>query len=75
MVNVLPYTSPGNIISEGTGWVKKVEKCNNGSTTISVKLNVDGLIYHNIILKDVTEVDILNKLYSEPRKKRNVVTT
>ena len=40
------------------------------STTISGNLDVYGLIYHNIPLKDVTKVDILKKLYSDPQKKR-----
>ena len=54
--------------------MKKVDKYNNGSTTMSVKLDVDGLIYHNIHLNDVTKVDILNRMYSEPQKTENVVT-
>ena len=36
---------------------------------MSLKLDVDGLIYHNIPLKDVTKVDILNRMYSEPQNK------
>ena len=68
LVDLLPYTSPGNNIPSRTGWGEKVEKCNNISTTMSVKLDVDGLPYHNISLKDVTEVDILNRMYSEQQK-------
>ena len=64
VVYVLPYTPPGNNILTWTGWVKKVEKCNSGSTTISMKLDVYGLFYHNIPLKYVTKVDILNRMYS-----------
>ena len=30
VVDVLPDKSPDNNIPEGTGWVKKVDKCNNG---------------------------------------------
>ena len=37
---------------------------------MSVKLDVDGLLYHNIPLKDVTKVEILNIMYSEPQKNR-----
>ena len=51
MVNVLLDTSPGNIISAGTGWAKKVDKCYNRSLTISVKLDVDIFLYHNKQLK------------------------
>ena len=36
VVGVLPYTSPGNNRLSVTGWVKKVEKCNNGSTTMAL---------------------------------------
>ena len=35
-----------------------------------MKLYTDGLLYHNIPLKDVTKVDILNIMYIDPRKKR-----
>ena len=58
MVDVLQDTSPVNNWQTGTGWLNIVEKCNNGSTTVSVKLDVDGLLYHNIPLKNVTNVDI-----------------
>ena len=51
VVDVLPYTSPGNNISAGTGWAKKVDKCYNRSLTISVKLDVDIFLYHNKQLK------------------------
>ena len=37
VVDVLPDTFPGNIITAVTSWVKKVDKCNNLSTKISVK--------------------------------------
>ena len=40
VVDVLPDTSPGYNILEGTGWTNKVEKCNNGSTTMSLKFDV-----------------------------------
>ena len=59
-VDVFPDTFTGNRIPEGTGWVKKVDKCNNGSTKMSVKLDVDGFLYHNITLKGVSRVYILN---------------
>ena len=71
MVDVLPDISPGNNIPERTDWVKKVEKYNNVSITISVKLDVDGFLYHNIPLKDVTNVGIVNRMYSKPQKNRN----
>ena len=51
VVDVLPDTSYGNNILSGTGWVKKLYKFNNGLTATSVKLDVDGLLYHNIPLK------------------------
>ena len=54
--------------------MKKVEKCNSESTTMSVKLYIYGLLYHNITLKDVTKVDILNRIHSEQKKRENVVT-
>ena len=50
----------------GTGWVNKVEKFKNRSTTISEKFDIYGLLYQNIPLKDVTKVDILNIMYSDP---------
>ena len=34
VVDVLPYTYPGYNIPSGNSWVKKVDKCNNLSTTI-----------------------------------------
>ena len=74
MVDVFPDTPPGNNIPAGTGWVKKVEKWNNGSATLSVKLYVYGFIYHNITLQDVTRVEILNRMYSDPQKIEIVVT-
>ena len=67
-VDVFPDTFTGNRIPEGTGWVKKVDKCNNGSTKISVKLNVDELLYQNIPVRYVTRVDIVNRMYSETQK-------
>ena len=70
MVDVFPYIYPGNNISVGTGWMKKVDKSNNGSTTMTVKLDFDGLLYHYIPLKYVTKVDILNRIHSEPQKNR-----
>ena len=70
MVDILPDTYPGNIIHTGTGWVKKVEKCKNGSTTMSMKLDINGLICHNKPLKGVTKVDVLNRVYRNPHKKR-----
>ena len=74
VVYVLPDTSPGNNTPTGNGWVKKVEKCNNVSTTTSVKLDVYGLLYHNIPLKDVTKVEIKNIMYSETQKFEMFVT-
>ena len=68
MVAVLPDTSPRNNIPSGTGWVKKVQKCNTGSNTTSVRLDVNVLLYHNIPLKYVTKVDILNIMYNETQK-------
>ena len=65
MVDVLPHTSPANIIQTGICWVNKVEKCNNGSTKFSVKLEISEFFNHNIPLKDVTKVYILNRMYSE----------
>ena len=70
VVGVLLDTSPDNNIPAVTGWVKKVYKCNNGSNTISVKLDVDVFLYHNIQLKYVTKVDILSRIYSSPQKHR-----
>ena len=60
MFAVLADTSTGNNIPAGTRWMKKVDTSNNGSTAMLVKLDVDWLIYQNIPLKDVTNVDILN---------------
>ena len=40
---------------------------------MSVKLYVDIFLYQNIPLKDVTNIDILNRVYSEPRKKRKML--
>ena len=68
VVDVLIDKFPGNNILTGTGWVKKVDKCNNGSTKISVKLNVDELLYQNIPVRYVTRVDIVNRMYSETQK-------
>ena len=51
---MFPYKYSENIITAGTGWLKKVNKCNNGLATMSVKFDVDGLIYYDIPLKDVT---------------------
>ena len=70
VVDMFPYTYPGNNIPSGTDWVNRVDKCNNGSTTILVKLDIDGLIYHNIPLKYVTKFDILKIMNSEPQKNR-----
>ena len=50
VVDVSPDTYPRNIRPARTGWLDKVENCNNGSTSMSVKLYVDGLLYHNILL-------------------------
>ena len=75
MLNVLSDKYPGNNIPKVTGWVNKVDKCNYGSTTISVKFDVDGFIYHNIILKDATKVGILNRMHSKPLKIENIDTT
>ena len=47
---------------------EKVDQCKNRSTKISVKLDVYGLLYHNIPLKYVTKVYMLNIMYSELRK-------
>ena len=69
-VDVLPDASHGNNIMAGTGCLNKVDKCNNESTTMSVQLYVDGFLYYNIQLKYVTKVDILNRMYSDPIKKR-----
>ena len=68
VVDVQPDTSPGNNITSETGWVDKVEKYNNLSTIMPVKFDVDGFIYGNIPLKDVTKVYILNIMNSEPQK-------
>ena len=35
-----------------------------------MKLDVDGLLYHSIPLKYVTKGDTLNRMFSDPRKKR-----
>ena len=70
LIGVLQDKYPISNIPEVTGWVNKVEKYKNGSTKISVKLDIDGLVYHNIPLKYVTKVDMLNRMYSEPYKKR-----
>ena len=35
---------------------------------MSVELDVYEFLYHNIPLKDVTKVDILNRMYIEQRK-------
>ena len=40
---------------------------------MSVKLDVDGLLYHNIPLKDVTKVEILNRMYSDKRKNKKML--
>ena len=48
--------------------MKKIDKYNNGSNTIPGKLYVDVLLYHNITLKDLTKVDILIRMYSDPQK-------
>ena len=64
VVDMFLYTYPGNNITEGVGWVKKGENYNNGSTILPVKLTVYGFFYHNIPLKYVTKVDILNRMYS-----------
>ena len=37
---------------------------------MSVKLDVYGLLYHNITLKYVTKVSILNRMYRESPKNR-----
>ena len=37
---------------------------------MSVKSDVYGLLYQNLSLKGVAEVDILNRMHSDPRKKR-----
>ena len=42
---------------------------------MSLKLDVDRLLYHNLPLKVVTKVDIVNRLYSEPHKNVNFVIT
>ena len=55
---MLPDTNPVNNMPAGTGWVNKVEKFKNRSTTISEKFDIYGLLYQNIPLKDVTKVDI-----------------
>ena len=70
VVDMFPYIYPVNNIPTENGCVKKVQKCNSGSTTISVKLDVDGLLYHSIPLKYVTKGDTLNRMFSDPRKKR-----
>ena len=35
-----------------------------------MKLDVDRFIYHNIPLKDVKKIESLNRMYSDPQKKR-----
>ena len=37
VVDAIPDKYPGNIILAGTGWAKKVYRCNNGSTARSLK--------------------------------------
>ena len=37
---------------------------------MSVKLDVDGLLYHNIPEKDVNKADLLNRMFSETQKNR-----
>ena len=74
VVDVLPYKSTGNNITAGNSSEKKVDKCNDGSTTMSVKLDIYGLIYRNIPLKDVNNVEILSRMYSDPQKSENIVT-
>ena len=69
VIDVLPDASTGNNILTVHVWVNKVEKCNNGSNKISVKLDVYGLVYHNITLKDVTKAEVLNRMYTERRKR------
>ena len=69
-VDVLPDASHGNNIMAGTGCLKKVDKCNNESTTMSVKLDFYVFIYHNIPLKILTKVDILNRIYSDKKKRK-----
>ena len=71
--DVLPDKSTGDNKLSGTSWVKQVDKYKNASTIISVRLYADGLLYHNIPLKYVTKVVILNRIYSEPRKKRKTL--
>ena len=70
LVDVFPEKAPGNTRPAGTGWVKRIQKWNIGPTKISVKLDVYRFIYHIIPLKDVTKIDILTKIYGEPRKRR-----
>ena len=72
VVDVLLDTCPGNNKLTGTGWSKKVNKCNNVSTTMLVKLYVDELLYHILPLKDVNKLDILSKMNSYPLKKRKI---
>ena len=35
-----------------------------------MKSGVYGFLYHNTPLKDVTKVEVLNIMYSDPRRKR-----
>ena len=41
MVDVFLDTYSGNNILAGNGWMNKLEKCKNGSTTVSVNLYAD----------------------------------
>ena len=71
VVDVLPDTSPWNNILKVVHWLNKLDKCENGSNTMSVKLDVYLFIYHNKTLEAVTMVDILSRIYSEPQTKWN----
>ena len=70
MVDMLPYKSPVDNKSTGTGWVNKIDQCKNLFTTMSMKLDVGGFLYQNITLEEVTKIDILNRIYSELQKNR-----
>ena len=50
VVAVFPDTSIENNNLPGTGWLMRVNQCNDGSTINPEKLEIDGLIYQNIVL-------------------------
>ena len=51
VVDVFPYTYTVIHRPSGTVWVKKAYICNNVSSTMSLKLDIDELLYQDIQLK------------------------